>query len=91
MFNKRTKAAAILVSGLAFSAASQAKEVSLEQFVSGMVYQAMEATKQDLNYGVQEAILTANNMIMFDESEIVAAKVTITDLESDEEKQDKAE
>ena len=91
MFNKVNKAAVVLVSGLAFTAASQAKEVSLEQFVSGMVFQAVATTKQELNNGVQEAILTANNMIMFDESEMVAAKVTITDLESDKEEQSKAE
>lgn len=91
MFNKVNKTAAILLSGLAFTSMAQANEVSLQQFVSSMVFQTVEATKHELNNGVQEAILTANNMIVFDESEIIAATVTITDLESDEVKQEKAE
>lgn len=91
MFNKAKITAAILLSGIAFSSATNATEVSLEQFVSGMVLQAVESTKLELNHGVQKAILTANNMITFDESEIVAAKVTITDLESTKEQPEKAE
>lgn len=91
MFSKAKTTAAILLSGIAFSSATSATEVSLEQFVSGMVHQAVEQTKLELNYGVQKAILTANNMITFDESEIVAAKVTITDLEPTKEQPEKAE
>ncbi len=54
MFNKAKTTAAILLSGIAFSSATNANEVSLEYFVNGMVIQAVEATKLELNHGVQK-------------------------------------
>lgn len=91
MFKKITTTAAIIVSGLAFSSASNANEISLEKFVSSMVNQAVSVTREELSFGVQKAVLTANNAISFGSSEEIAAKVTITDLESEEAEQDKAE
>lgn len=94
MFTKITTAT-VLASTLLFTGASQAADVSLEKFVGSLVSQAVSVTKQELSYGIQKAVLTANNSISMDESALVATKVTITDLDSSEtvnkEDSDKAE
>lgn len=78
MFTRITKAT-IVLTGLLFASASSAVEVSVENLLSAMVSQAVSVTKQEISYGVQEAVLTANNMISMDE-EVYATKVTITDI-----------
>ena len=83
MFTKITTAT-VLASSLLFTGASQAADVSLENFVGSLVSQAASVTKQELSYGIQKAVLTANNSIGMNESELVATKVTITDLDSTE-------
>ena len=88
---KKTTTTAIVLAGFFFSSASHANEVSIEEFVTSMVSQAVATTKQELTYGVQEAVLTANNMISFEETESFATKVTITDLNVEEEQHDEAE
>ena len=89
-FKKLTTAAA-LISGLAFAGSATANEISLENFVAATMSQVLESTKQELENGVQKAVLTANNMITFDESEVYATTVTITDIEDQEEQPSKAE
>lgn len=86
--------AAVLLSGLMFTGASEAAEVSLESFVGSLVSQAASATKQELTNNVQEAVLTANHLISFDTEKVYATKVTITDINDvvkTESKDDKAE
>ena len=94
MFTKITTAT-VLASSLLFTGASQAADVSLEKYVSSLVSEAVSVTKQELSVSVQKAILTANNTISMDDTEVVATNVTITDLEStkkvDQEDNDKAE
>jgi len=83
MFTKITTAT-VLASTLLFTGASQAADVSLESFVGSLVSQAVSVTKQEISNSVQKAVLTVNNAITMDESEMVATKVTITDLDSNE-------
>ena len=92
MFKKIT-AATIVLSGLILSSSAHAVDVSLEQFVGALVSQAVSATKEELSYNVQEAVLTVNNAISMDSEEHYATTVTITDIESDVAKveSDKAE
>ncbi|GAC15947.1 hypothetical protein [Aliiglaciecola lipolytica] len=82
MFKKITTAT-ILVSSLFVASSVQAVEVSVEQLVGSLITQAVEVTKEEISYGVEEAILTANNSISLDSgaSEYVA-NITITDLDS---------
>lgn len=83
MFKKITTATVVL-SGLLLSGTASANEVSLEQFVGSLVAQAVSATKQELTYKVQEAVLTANNNItMESEEEFFATHVTITDMKEE--------
>ena len=92
MFTKITTAT-VLASTLLFTGASQAADVSLENYVGSLVSEAVSVTKQELSYGIEKAILTANNTIGMNESAVVAT--TITDLGSAEqvtkEESDKAE
>lgn len=83
MFTKITTAT-VLASSLLFTGASQAADVSLENFVGSLVSQAVSVTKQEISNSIEEAVLTANNAITMDESELIATKVTITDLDSSE-------
>ncbi len=83
MFTKITTAT-VLASSLLFTGASQAADVSLENFVGSLVSQAISVTKQEISNSIEEAVLTANNAITMDESELIATKVTITDLDSSE-------
>jgi hypothetical protein len=83
MFNK-IAITTILVSGISLSGASQAAEVSVEQYLGSLVSHAVNVTKQEISYGVQKAILTANHTISTDsEAELYATNVTITDLNSE--------
>ncbi|MEI8649794.1 hypothetical protein P4S73_21025 [Paraglaciecola sp. Hal342] len=91
MFTKTTIAAIALSSTFAFSSHASAAEVSLEQFVSGMMVKTIESTKSELQYGIQEAVLTASNMFSIDsDAPVIASKITITDLNTEEDK-DQAE
>ncbi|MEP4890388.1 MAG: hypothetical protein ABJV04_10205 [Aliiglaciecola sp.] len=95
MFKKITTAT-VLISGLFVASSAQAAEVSLEQLVGSLVSQAVEVTKEELSYGVEEAILTVNNSIGFEsDSQDYVTNVTITDLNSNteekKEESDKAE
>jgi hypothetical protein len=83
MFTKMTTAT-VLASTLLFTGASQAADISLESFVGSLVSQAVSVTQQEISNSVEKAVLTANNAIFMDESEMVATNVTITDLESSE-------
>ncbi|MGY0580960.1 MAG: hypothetical protein ACW7DP_03175 [Paraglaciecola chathamensis] len=91
MFTKTTIAAIALSSTFAFSSHASAAEVNLEQFVSGMMVKTIESTKSELQYGIQEAVLTASNMFSIDsDTPVIASKITITDLNTEEDK-DQAE
>lgn len=83
MFKKIT-AATIVLSGLVLSSSAHAVDVSLEKFVGSLVAQAVSATKQELTYNVQAAVLTANNTVSMDSQDRYATTVTITDIKSDE-------
>lgn len=91
MFTKTTIAAIALSSTFAFSSHASAAEVNLEQFVSGMMVKTIESTKSELQYGIQEAVLTASNMFSIDsDAPVIASEITITDLNTEEDK-DQAE
>lgn len=91
MFTKTTIAAIALTSTFAFSSHASAAEVNLEQFVSGMMVKTIESTKNELQYSIQEAVLTASNMFSIDsDAPVIASKITITDLNTVEDK-DQAE
>lgn len=91
MFTKTTIAAIALSSTFAFSSHASAAEVNLEQFVSGMMVKTIESTKSELQYGIQEAVLTASNMFSIDsDAPVIASKITISDLNTEEDK-DQAE
>ena len=82
MFTKSKIAIAALTASLAFGSTAQAAEVSLEQLVSSLMTQAIATTQQELQYSVQEVVLTASNAFSINEQETFLTKVTITDLES---------
>lgn len=91
MFTKTTIAAIALTSTFAFSSQASAAEVNLEQFVSGMMVKTIESTKNELQYSIQEAVLTASNMFSIDsDAPVIASKITITELNTEEDK-DQAE
>ena len=91
MFTKTTIAAIALSSTFAFSSHASAAEVNLEQFVSGMMVKTIKSTESELQYGIQEAVLTASNMFSIDsDAPVIASKITITDLNTEEDK-DQAE
>lgn len=84
-------AIAALTASLAFTGASQAKEVSVEEYVGALVSQTMVVVKQEMQYQIQAAVLTATNAVSFDEAETLVAKVTITDLNEQEADNNKTE
>ncbi|MFQ3235901.1 MAG: hypothetical protein ACI9C4_001465 [Paraglaciecola sp.] len=79
MFTKATTIAALTASFIINSPA-QANEVNLEQLVGHMMSNTISATKIQLQYNIQEAVLTAGNMFSLDGGSHVASSVTITDL-----------
>ena len=91
MFTKSKIAVVTLIAGLSFAGTVDANEVSLEQFVSALMTQAINTTQQELRYNIEEAVLTATNALSLNEQKTYFAKVTITDLESAEQPKDKAE
>jgi hypothetical protein len=80
MFTQSKIAAIALTSTLVFAAAAQAEEVSLEKYVSIMVNQAMNVAQQEVQNNLRSAVLTVANNVSFDEEKSYAAKVSITDL-----------
>jgi hypothetical protein len=90
MFNKLSIAAVVL-SSLAFTSASQADEVSLDSLVGNMLSTAVTATQQELSFDVQKAVLAADQMIDLEASDSYSTVVTINDINVAEAKQDKAE
>ena len=82
MHNKTTLSALVLTATMAFTASSQAAEVSVEQFVSSMVSYTVSATSVEIQNSIQGAVLSASNMFSLDEGTAPASHVTITDLGS---------
>ena len=80
MFTKSKIAAVALTSTLVFTATAQAEEVSLEKYVSIMVNQAMNVAQQEVQDNLRSAVLTVANNVSFDEEKSYIAKVSITDL-----------
>lgn len=80
MFTKSKIAAIALASILVFTATAQAEEVSLEKYVSIMVNQAMNVAQQEVQNNLRSAVLTVANNVSFDEEKSYTAKVSITDL-----------
>jgi hypothetical protein len=91
MFTKSKIAAIALTSTLAFASTAQAESVTLEQYVSGMVNQAMEVAQQEIKNNVSLAILTVANNVSFNEEKNYTAKVTITDLNTSSEEATKTQ
>jgi hypothetical protein len=83
MFTKSKIAAIALTSTLAFASTAQAENVSLENYVSSMVNQAMEVAQQEIKNNVRSAVLTVANNVSFDEEKSYIAKVSITDLKAE--------
>lgn len=80
---KTTLTAIALTAGMAFTANTQAAEVSAEKFVSAMVSYTVSATSAEIQNSIQGAVLSAVNMFSLEEESAVAAHVTITDLDSE--------
>ncbi|NCP66190.1 MAG: hypothetical protein GW763_06600 [Paraglaciecola sp.] len=91
MFIKSTIGALALTSSLVMPTTAQAVEVSVEDIVTSLVNQAMVITTQEVQYGVQAAVLTATNSLSFNEEKTYVAKVTITDIKTEESDKKKAE
>jgi hypothetical protein len=91
MFTKSTISAIALTSTFAFSSHASAAEVNLEQFVSHLMVKTIESTKTELQYGIQEAVLTASNMFSINDEPAIASKVTITDLDETKVTKNRAE
>jgi hypothetical protein len=85
MFTKSKIAAIALTSTLAFASTAQAENVSLEQYVSSMVNQAMDVAQQEVKNNLRSAVLTVANNVSFNEEKSYTAKVSITDLTSNSE------
>jgi hypothetical protein len=83
MFTKSKIAAIALTSTLAFASTAQAENVSLENYVSSMVNQAMEVAQQEVKNNVRSAILTVANNVSFNEEKSYIANVSITDLKTE--------
>jgi hypothetical protein len=83
MFTKSKIAAIALTSTLVFASTAQAENVTLEQYVSGMVNQAMEVAQQEIKNNVRSAVLTVANNVSFNEEKSYNASVSITDLNSE--------
>jgi hypothetical protein len=90
MFNKLSIAAVVL-SSIAFTSASQADEVSLNSLVNKMLSTAIATTQQELLSDVQDAVLTADQTIHLEESDSYPTVATINDVDVAEAKQQKAE
>ncbi|KXI29535.1 hypothetical protein [Paraglaciecola hydrolytica] len=91
MFIKSKIAAVALVSSLVFAAGVQAKEMSVEDYVTTLVTQAVQVASQEVQYSVQAAVLTATNSLSFNEEKTYIAKVTITDIKVIEADKNEAE
>tara|TARA_R110000868_G_scaffold67333_4_gene199931 strand:+ start:730 stop:1005 length:276 start_codon:yes stop_codon:yes gene_type:complete len=91
MFTKSKIALVTVAAGLMFAGSVQANEVSVEEFVSTMVTQAVQVASQEIQYGVQKAVLTATNTLSFNEEKAYVAKVTITDIKVVEAAKNEAE
>ncbi|MFT7217271.1 MAG: hypothetical protein ACI8R8_002358 [Paraglaciecola sp.] len=80
MFTKATTIAIALTATFVINSPVQANEVNLDQFVGHMMSSTIKATKIQLQYNIQEAILTAGNMFSLDGGSQIPSSVTITDL-----------
>jgi hypothetical protein len=87
MFTKSKIAVVALTTSLMFTAGVNAKEVSVEQILTSLVSQAVFVAQQEVQYGVQEAVLNATHALSLNEEKAFVTKVTITDI--DENKADK--
>jgi hypothetical protein len=83
MFTKSKIAAIALTSTLVFTSTAQAENVSLENYLSGMVNQAMVVAQEELKNSVRSSVLTVANNVSFDEEKSYKAKVSITDLKTE--------
>jgi len=91
MFTKSKIATIALTSTLVFASTAQAQEVTLEKYVSNMVNQVMEVAQQEINNNLRTAVLTVANNVSFNEEKSYTAKVTITDLNLDNEEAAKSQ
>jgi hypothetical protein len=80
MFTKSKIAIAALTTSLIFANGVNAKEISVEQILNSFVAQAMSVAQQEVQYGVQEAVLNATHSLSLSEEKAYVAKVTITDI-----------
>ncbi|WP_340679478.1 hypothetical protein [Paraglaciecola sp.] len=82
MFTLSKIVAVALASSLVFASGVQAKEISVEEYVSTLVTQTVQVASQEIQYGVQAAVLTATNSLSFNEEKAYVAKVIITDIKA---------
>ena len=91
MFTQSKIAAIAVTSTLIFASTVQAKDVSLEKYVNNMVHQTMKVAQQEIKNNVRFAVLTVANNVSFDEEKSYIAKVTITDLKTENSKASKTQ
>jgi hypothetical protein len=83
MFTKSKIAAIALTSTLVFASTAQAENVSLENYLSGMVNQAMVVAQEELKNSVRSSVLTVANNVSFNEEKSYKAQISITDLKTE--------
>lgn len=83
MLSKKITTAAVLASALTFTAQSQAAEVNLNTYVGALLSNAVTAVQQEIQYGVQEAVLNATHSISLSE-EAVEANISINEIAKSE-------
>ena len=78
---KRQLAALSLVLAASVATNVNAAEVSVQRYVTHLVSSALEITRSEIQYGLQESILNAGHNLSI-ESQPVKAKITVKDLAS---------
>lgn len=63
MLVKKSIFAATLLTSVIASSATQASEINLEQVVSRVVSTTLLATQQEIQWSIQQAMLTASNIV----------------------------
>lgn len=79
-----------LIASTMFCASSQAAELSLKEYASIMIAQAVENTVEEIRLSVRTDILNAAHSFELEPSAILT-RVTITDIESDDNEEEKSE
>jgi hypothetical protein len=87
--NKKLATSALIASAL-FCTSSQATELSLKEYASAMIAHAVETTVDEIRLAVHTDILNAAHSFELEPSTMLT-RVTITDIETEDEEEEKSE